>query len=118
MGAEREGGRGEKKKGRERSNQRERKTREWEARKMAGRGRKGKEKGGKQTWREVGGWGEIHTRQLGRKTERWGLGRCAWPAWGDRDREKVLGRAPVEVYLQRRKEGRWAVYWLHMGQNK
>lgn len=71
---------------------------------MPGSGRKGKEKGGKQTRREVGGWGEIHTRQLGRKTERWGLGRCAWPAWGDRDGEELGGKG--YKYKSTSREGR------------
>ena len=47
--------------------------------------------GGRKTQPERSLGRGIHTRQLGRKTERWGSGTPAQTAWGDRDGEKELG---------------------------
>lgn len=89
--------------------------------KVDGREGQVREEVGGNSQREVGGWGEIHTRQLRRQRDG-AQARCAWPAWGDRDREKKLGgkryKKQIEVCLQKRMEGKWAGCWLHIGLKK
>lgn len=111
-GRERERGRGERKK--EKEAIRERKTS-----RCGGQGRwpggAGKAEGEKQR-PEVGSGRDTHTNWEERK--RWGSGRPAEPAWGDRDGEKQPGGKEYERSASREGgRGRWAGCWLHTSHN-